>query len=162
MGVLHFSIANLLLMLRINKASLIHKLTSTIDGPSVLCLIVVEVVSMHGVCCHAWTPRRGEPDLPSSHWPRFPSDGMNQSEVSPIKCAVSEYAVRMTFSQESEIRKLNFKNISMSCVRKCRSNGRFSNNTFYRSDIRPHISQSTSTRSHLGLRKEGLRHANKK
>ena len=56
-------------------------------------------------------------------------------EVAPIKCAVRESAVIMTFSQESVIRARNSQNFKLLCMRKCRSNIRFSNGTFYRSNL---------------------------
>ena len=53
-----------------------------------------------------------------------------------IKCDIRESAVRMMFSQESVIKMRNYPNFSVPCMRQCCSNGRFSNGTFYRSDLR--------------------------
>ena len=52
-----------------------------------------------------------------------------RSEVSPIKCAV---LTADSLTLESAVRMTHF---CMPCMRICRSNGRFSNVTFYRRDL---------------------------
>ena len=70
--------------------------------------------------------------LPSCHLrgSRGGKKGSSFVEVSLIKCAV-----RMIFPQEYLIKVRNFPNCILIHMRKCHSNGRFSNGTFYSSNL---------------------------
>ena len=85
------------------------------------------------------------------------------SEVAPVKCAIEESAIWMTFSQESVIEMKNSPNFRKPFIRKCCFNGRISKGTFYRSDlwsvsvcrsnsIREKPQVSSSCESHVQIR----------